>query len=285
MKRSRPAVAGLAAASTLVLVIGVAAPASAVITVNGDEIEGDGADDNVTVSCVAGNLQASGVGPGDPCADLEAIFVDPGGGEDSVNLSSVTAAAFPALDYVLVDTDEVGADEVDGVTGSPLPDQIIGGSSDILVGAAGNDLITGGETVSGGPGDDTIFEFLGSGPATGGDGDDRFVQFAPPGGLDGGLGTDSWEIDFDQAQVSIALPLTFTFTPSGMVLTAPSGSAVLRRVRASRSSTPRSSRTRSRRSMRRPSPGPSTCVESPGSTSSPEVRSTTGCSAAPATTR
>ena len=64
------------------------------------------------------------MGPGDPCADLEAIFVDPGGGEDTVNLSSVTAAAFPALDYVLVDTDEVGADEVDEVTGSPLPDQI-----------------------------------------------------------------------------------------------------------------------------------------------------------------
>ena len=211
--------------SALALTAMIAAPAHAVITVSGNDIDSDGADDNITVSCVAGSLSASGVGPGDACAILESIFVDAGAGTDNVNLSAVTAAAFPALDTVFVDVDEDGADEVDQVTGSSLSDQITGGPSDILIGGEGNDLLIGGETVSGGPGDDTVVDFVGSGPVSGGDGDDRFVQFLASGGTDGGLGTDSWEIDFDRGQVSIGQPVTFTFTPSGMQLAAATASA------------------------------------------------------------
>ncbi len=215
----------LAIVSALALTAFVAAPAQAVVTVSGGNVMGDATNESVTVRCVGGVLAADeSATTGDPCATLTNLNVDPDDGTDSVDLASVTSAAFPALPFVYTNTDDPGVDASDTVTGSPMSDEIDGDTTDILNGGAGNDLITGGAAVSGGPGDDTFVEFQGTGPASGGDGDDRFVQFIAPGGIEGGPGTDSWEIDFDQSQTGIGQPVTFTFTPSGLDVSIVGGS-------------------------------------------------------------
>ena len=86
--------------------------------------------------------------------------------------------------------------------GFSAEDQIDADSSDTVNGGEGSDLITGGSVINAGGGDDTMFE-SGDGPVSGGSGDDRFVQTLPINGIDGGDGLDSWEVDFDQVQVSL----------------------------------------------------------------------------------
>lgn len=194
--------------SALLLVVGVAAPANAVVSVFGTFIQGDSANDNISVSCVGGALDASGV-TGDPCAPITSIFVSPGEGVDTVDLFGVTAAAFPALISTSVDVEETSFPvSADTVHGSPGADILNGDSADILNGNEGNDAITGGGSVSGGLGDDTIFEFSGNGTPTGGPGDDRFIQFLTIGGVEGGPGFDSYELDLDRSSPRLGADLT-----------------------------------------------------------------------------
>ena len=217
---TRPRLA-LSVISALALALLVADPAQAVVTVSGSSVNGDGDNDSMQVQCTGGALAAvSAVTTGDPCATLTALFIVPGDGTDSIDLTGVTSAAFPMLPFVDTSTVDPGLKVTDTVFGAPISDQITGDNSDIINAGAGNDLITGGGAVSGGAGDDTIVEFNGNGPVSGGEGDDRFVQFLATGGTEGGPGTDSLEIDFDRIQVVIGQPVTFTFTPSGMQLDA-----------------------------------------------------------------
>jgi Ca2+-binding RTX toxin-like protein len=200
----------LAVPASLLVVVAMAAPAQAAVTVSGGTVSSDAVGDFMGISCDGGVLASTGTGTtGSPCATLTQIQVSPGDGADTIDMTGVTAADFPLVLGTNVSTSDSSADSV---TGSPLSDTISGDSDDTLNGGAGNDMITGGQSVSGGLGDDTIIEFSGTGTASGGPGDDRFVQFILGAGIEGGTGFDSWDVDFDQAAVNAGAPLTVTLT-------------------------------------------------------------------------
>lgn len=225
---SRLRTVALAASTTTLLVVGFAAPASAVISVSDSGIYGDAGDNAIVVTCEAGKLTAGGVSSS-LCAPMTNIAVTPAGGSDTVDLSQVTAANFPAFLTATVDLRDAPDPEAsDSVNGSPLDDAIIGDNSDSLIGNAGNDNLTGGISASGGPGDDAIIDSNGTGLGSGGSGDDRFVNSLPRAGVEGGSGFDTWEVDFDSAsphygsdlsatlgvdQLSIVLGATVTSVP------------------------------------------------------------------------
>ena len=101
MKRSRSRLL-LPVVSAVALVTMIAAPAHAAITVNNDDIDSDGADDNIHRSCSGRQPdRVGGRSAGRRLRHLGVVLtVDAGGGTDTVNLANVIkAAAFPALDY------------------------------------------------------------------------------------------------------------------------------------------------------------------------------------------
>lgn len=202
------------AAALLVLV--TASPAAAAVTVNpGGSVLGDGANDNISVSCTGGQLTASGMTAGDACATLTNLYVSPGAGGDTVDLGSLTPALLPAITDATVSTEEIGAAEADSVAGSGLSEYYYGDHLDSINAGGGDDLINGADSASGGAGNDTFLaiDFL----ASGGEGDDRFIQFAPTGGLDGGPGVDSWELDFDQATIGAPnTTISFVMSAAGL---------------------------------------------------------------------
>lgn len=183
---------------TALLIIGATAgPAAAAVTVSGNSVNGDSADDTIVVSCQAGDLAVAGVaGTGDPCELLNYLNVNPVGGADSVDVTAVTEATFP--DLLAVSTD-LYDDAADSYAGSPLVDEIYADSEDIVSTGDGNDLVEGGGTINAGAGDDFISSFEAGGAAYGGSGDDRFMLMLPsverPTLLDGGSGFDTWEFD------------------------------------------------------------------------------------------
>ena len=199
-----------AAPVSLILVVGLAAPASAAVTVSGASVSSDAAGDSFSVSCVGGHLGATGAGAtGDPCEVITQVAVFPRAGSDTVNLSGVTAAAFPALTSTYVYTDDF---EADTVTGSPRDDQLVGDANDTFSGGDGNDMIAGADSATGGPGDDSLTRIATF--AGGGEGDDRFVQVRSLDGVDGGPGMDSWEFDFDQASLGLNATADFSMSAS-----------------------------------------------------------------------
>ena len=152
--------APLAVASALV--VGLAGPAFAVISVSGGTVSGDAANDAIFVGCSGGLLGAGG-DTGGSCATLDEIRVNPGDGEDIVNLTGVTAASFPALKLVTVTTDDTltaGDDtaEEDSIVGSEVRDWVVADSEDTVDGVGGDDLISGADNATGGPGNDTFVE-------------------------------------------------------------------------------------------------------------------------------
>ncbi len=202
--------------SVVLLVLGVAAPAAAVVDVYGRTVKSNADGDVLKVACTVGALASSGTpATGDPCATLDSIYVDAGGGADFVSLNSVTAAAFPALRGNLV---ELGDDtDADQAFGSPFDDTFVGKTQDFVSGAGGDDIFDGVGTAVGGPGDDV---FLGVDTlAVGGPGEDRFVQVTPSFGIEGGDGHDTWEMDFDQSFRGLQT-LTLTLGPLGLDLSA-----------------------------------------------------------------
>ena len=115
----------LAASTLTLLVVGVAPPASAVVSVNGNQIISDSAEDHIRPTCTGGVLASAGTPTtGEPCRSLEAISVQANEGADNVDLSSLNATNFPALTSVSVllgyDFDE------DTATGSPFNDSFTG---------------------------------------------------------------------------------------------------------------------------------------------------------------
>lgn len=193
----------LALVATAALVVATAAPASAVVSVAGDNVTSDAAGDFVRPVCSAGNLGATGTATtGSPCATLEGIDVFAGDGADTVDLTLVSLAQFPALKNVEV---YLGDDaDVDTANGSVFGDIFFGDEEDSASGAAGDDTFDGVGTAIGGPGDDVFLEAYDF--AAGGPGDDRFLQFTASSGIEGGEGVDTWEADVDQTGIAILPP-------------------------------------------------------------------------------
>jgi hypothetical protein len=186
------------------LALVVAAPAHALVTYDysaaGLSFTADGSDlaETVVLSCVGGEVAPAAATPA-PCATLTRLSVSPGNGPDDVDLTGVTASDFPDLEEITVtDVDDFPFDEV---LGSELDEVIEVSVNDVVDAGAGDDVVTGGDAVEGGPGDDVLIQVSGDEYARGGAGDDRFLQTLAPGGNDGGPGRDLMEIDYDRTGV------------------------------------------------------------------------------------
>ena len=111
--------------------LGHGQPASAAIT--GNSVAGtvwtvtsDGASDSIRITCSGGNVKANGADPTTGpklCSVITGIVVNGAGGQDTINLSSVTVAAFSGLLGVILN----GNDGNDTITGSAVDDVINGG--------------------------------------------------------------------------------------------------------------------------------------------------------------
>ncbi len=136
-------------------------------------IVGDSAADTVVVSTVdvGGVAQVTvngqGVGAGVDASAVTSIFANLGGGNDTMNLSTLDLAKFSGLTDGSIEIR--GGAGNDTLVGSPLGDILKGeDGNDSLTGGAGNDQLIGGngnDTLIGGAGDDTL---------DGGAGDDMY---------------------------------------------------------------------------------------------------------------
>jgi Ca2+-binding RTX toxin-like protein len=136
-------------------------------------IVGDSAADTVVVSTVdvGGVAQVTvngqSVGAGVDASAVTSIFANLGGGNDTMNLSTLDLAKFSGLTDGSIEIR--GGAGNDTLVGSPLGDILKGeDGNDSLTGGAGNDQLIGGngnDTLIGGAGDDTL---------DGGAGDDMY---------------------------------------------------------------------------------------------------------------
>ncbi len=168
-----------------------------------------GVNDSVTVRTAVGNpapveVLGNGVkvfGAGNVAASsLGRIRIEAGDGNNTIDLSAVTAARFSASLQVIVsggngnDTvigspdlaiSVLGGDGADTVTGGTGKDTIDGGNgNDSLLGGTGDDVLKGGDgrdSLDGGNGNDSLL---------GGDGKDTLLGVAGNDTLDGGADTD-----------------------------------------------------------------------------------------------
>ena len=133
---------GLLAATGLPLITALPALAVTFGFSNGTmTITGTSGNDSITVACTAGTLQA-GSDSGIACGNVQRLVVKGLGGDDTVNLSAVTAGNFPSMDSCKVD----GASGDDDVQTSKLDDTVLGGpGNDILRPFGGHDLLDGGK--------------------------------------------------------------------------------------------------------------------------------------------
>ncbi|HET9723848.1 MAG TPA: hypothetical protein VFR44_08415 [Actinomycetota bacterium] len=132
-------------------------------------INGDGASDLVDVTCVSGNVKVNGANPDDgaaPCAGLAGISVETLAGADDIDLSAVTASAFPKMNEPSIYS---GSND-DTITTSPVGTFAnAGDGNDTLIGRGGPDRLTGGagtDDVQGGGGGDSIGGYLSPGVTT-----------------------------------------------------------------------------------------------------------------------
>ncbi len=132
-------------------------------------VTGDAANDTVDITCMNGNVKVNGANPDDgpaACAELAGISVTTFAGTDQIDLSAVTASAFPRMNEPSVYS---GPDD-DTVTTSPVGSFAnAGDGNDTLVGRGGPDRLTGGDgndDLRGGGGVDTVGGFLPSGITT-----------------------------------------------------------------------------------------------------------------------
>jgi RTX calcium-binding nonapeptide repeat (4 copies)/PASTA domain len=157
-------------------------------------VESDAAD-AIAVSCIGGTTKVNGADPeGDPapCGGVDSVEIDGGAGPNAIDLAGVTAAAFPAVEYVSV----LGDDGADSVTGSALTDEVDGeGDDDTIRGNAGEDSLTGGG------GDDRVF---------GGAGNDTITATVGNDSLDGQAGSDTYRLDLTDLGPSVRVADTGT---------------------------------------------------------------------------
>jgi hypothetical protein len=174
-------------------------------------LESDSAGDELTLQCVGGETTYEGIDLL-PCNVVQAIFITGNGGNDVVNLSSVTAADFPVLSRVEID----GGAGTDVINGSQLGDTITSDENDVVNSAGGDDLIEAGAQVSAGAGDDVMV--ASRGPANGGPGDDLFEQPSGLGPYAGEAGLDTFSFDLPAAAT---VDLRFDLTDTAFVLSGP----------------------------------------------------------------
>jgi len=116
------------------------------------------AGDDITISCVSGNVEINGANPDSgaaTCASISSILVQGGPGDNDIDLSSVGSPPFSDLSPTIN-----GGDGADTITGSRLGDSILGGGGDdLLLGGDGDDSLFGqgsDDTLTGGAGNDHI---------------------------------------------------------------------------------------------------------------------------------
>lgn len=132
-------------------------------------VNGDAANDTVLVTCQGGDVKVNGADPDDgpaSCGNLAGIYVMTFAGSDQIDLSAVTASAFPRMNEPTVYS---GLDD-DTVTTSPVGTFADGGEgADTLIGRGGPDRLTGddgADDVRGGGGTDTVGGHLPPGVTT-----------------------------------------------------------------------------------------------------------------------
>ncbi len=192
-------------------------PASATVNFGSDGssqvyLNSDGDGDTIVLSCDGGQVSFQGNALL-ACAATEGIFVNGDAGNDAIDLSALQAADFPVLRQVVLE----GGLDTDTIKGSFAGDIVNADEQDVVQGLGGNDYVSGGNSVFGGDGDDTISEPAGL--VDGGAGDDRIMNPAGMGPFDGGTGEDTLEVDF--ATGVDALDATFVVTDSTVRLDAP----------------------------------------------------------------
>jgi Ca2+-binding RTX toxin-like protein len=152
--------AGAAVAAVLAFP-GIASAAVTSGVANGALTVSSDADDPIEIICDAGSVKINGDNPDSGaanCAAITSIDVTGGPDDNDIDLSGVTAAAFPTLASVLVN----GGAGDDDIEGSELADRLIGGvNDDDVSGNGGNDTIVwnpghDSDLNEGGDGADTI---------------------------------------------------------------------------------------------------------------------------------
>ena len=195
-------------ALTCLAALGTAAPAAHAAVTPGTAgvpatqayLDSDAAGDTMALTCTAGKIRYLAINLM-PCADVQDLFITGNGGNDAIDLSSLTRADFPNLTRILIKMD----DGTDTVKGSQMADTIEGDSSDTVSGFDGNDDVTNGDLVNGGLGDDTLRTV--SGTIDGGPGDDTIIQPSGAGNIGGGDGSDTVVYDFTSAPVAFTMTL------------------------------------------------------------------------------
>lgn len=188
---------GVLAAAALASLL-IATAASAAVTaefLDGFLTATSDAADPIEVTCAGGSAKVNGADPeGDTaaCGAVESVEVEGGPGPNAIELSRMTAAAFPALER----TEAIGYEGDDTIAGSGATDGLEGDAGDdTLRGNAGNDLLGGGsgsDRLFGGAGEDTLSADLGSDE------------------LDGQAGSDTYRLDLFDSGPSIRVADTGT---------------------------------------------------------------------------
>lgn len=106
-----------------------------------ETVTGSPASDLMTITCTAGTLQASGIDSGTACGNIKLVVVKGGDGDDTIDVTAVTHAAFP----MAVGTTLIGGKGHDRLQSGPLADSLLGGpDSDVLIPFGGRDSFDGG---------------------------------------------------------------------------------------------------------------------------------------------
>jgi Ca2+-binding RTX toxin-like protein len=156
LRRIMLAAAGLVVAT--VVPLAAPNPASAItfgfaFSHGTETVTGTPGNDSMTITCTTGTLRASGIDSGKACGSIEDVVVRGGDGDDTIDVSAVTHAAFPAA----IDTALIGAKGHDRLQSGPLDDLLLGGpDSDVLIPFGGHD------TFDGGPGFDNVYDINGN---------------------------------------------------------------------------------------------------------------------------
>ena len=159
-----PSAPAAAAASSLVPLAGQLV--QGVLMISGQlTADGSPVDDSISVLQLNGNLNVSqnGVSQSFPVASVSQIFIDSGGGDDSIAMRRADGSRAVSVDAVIT-------------TG------------------AGNDNIIAGygdDSISAGAGDDTVFGSAGNDTISGGDGDDQLSGEGGNDKLSGDAGNDT----------------------------------------------------------------------------------------------
>jgi Ca2+-binding RTX toxin-like protein len=186
----------LTTAGGLSLLLAAPAVAATTPTVSGGTvgITASVSGDSAAITCNANvlTLNAAAVVPTTACNAITDFDIQLDGGNNALSFPGATAATFPAVRQVRIDSANGFADP--NVTGSPYDDIVTADALDTVSTGDGSDRITGGLV------------------AVGGDGNNRYIS--PAGTVTGGQGSDIVEFDYTGAPdtaVSVGItPTTYT---------------------------------------------------------------------------